>query len=137
MARSTHHILFLFIEYTMLLRAAAAFVRPSRSPFVFRQLAAGFSTQMRMASTAAEEEKAAPAAPAQYPFAEVEKKWQAYWAENQTFKTPQRNPEKPKKYVLDMFPYPSGAGLHVGHPEGYTGKKLYSKHYGMNVFFLL
>ena len=56
----------------------------------------------------------------------VEPKWQKYWEENQTFATP-RLPQGPKLYVLDMFPYPSGSGLHVGHPEGYTATDIVSR----------
>ncbi|MFJ8351955.1 leucine--tRNA ligase [Bacillus paramycoides] len=57
---------------------------------------------------------------------EIEKKWQGYWEENKTFRTPDET-EKPKFYALDMFPYPSGAGLHVGHPEGYTATDILSR----------
>src|SRR5262245_60400282 len=56
-----------------------------------------------------------------YPFKEIEAKWQAYWASHGTFRVPAKvDTSRPKYYVLDMFPYPSGEGLHVGHPEGYT-----------------
>lgn len=61
-----------------------------------------------------------------YDHKEVEKKWQHYWEENQTFRTPD-NSDKPKFYVLDMYPYPSGAGLHVGHPEGYTATDILAR----------
>lgn len=60
-------------------------------------------------------------------FREVEKKWIKYWDENKTFATDLHNFSKPKYYVLDMFPYPSGAGLHVGHPEGYTATDILSR----------
>ena len=62
-----------------------------------------------------------------YNFAEIEAKWQARWAREKTFKTPDLPGNKPKCYVLDMFPYPSGAGLHVGHPEGYTATDIYCR----------
>src|SRR6202142_3407436 len=61
-----------------------------------------------------------------YPFDKIEPKWQGYWAEHKPFATPE-GPAKKKLYVLDMFPYPSGAGLHVGHPEGYTATDIYSR----------
>ena len=61
-----------------------------------------------------------------YNHKEIESRWQNYWRENQTYKTVE-NPDKPKFYVLDMFPYPSGAGLHVGHPLGYIASDIYSR----------
>ena len=59
--------------------------------------------------------------------AEIEKKWQKYWEENETFKTDVWDFSKPKFYALDMFPYPSGVGLHAGHPEGYTATDIVSR----------
>lgn len=73
-----------------------------------------------------------------YDHQQIEKKWQKYWEENQTYKSqePEAKSQKPKYYVLDMFPYPSGAGLHVGHPLGYIASDIYARfkrHQGFNV----
>ena len=71
-----------------------------------------------------------------YNFKEIESKWQSFWAANQTFKAEIDN-SKPKYYVLDMFPYPSGAGLHVGHPLGYIASDIYSRYKRLRGFNVL
>jgi leucyl-tRNA synthetase len=75
-----------------------------------------------------------------YEHLEIEKKWQEYWLKNKTFKTPDINEidkSKPKYYILDMLPYPSGDGLHVGHPEGYTATDIISRYKRMRGFNVL
>ena len=71
-----------------------------------------------------------------YNHKEIEKKWQKYWAENKTFKV-EENREKPKFYVLDMFPYPSGSGLHVGHPLGYIASDIFARYKNLNGYNVL
>jgi leucyl-tRNA synthetase len=78
----------------------------------------------------------------QYPFPEFEPKWQRYWIEHQTFHAPNPgdpsfDPKKPKFFVMDMFPYPSGEGLHVGHPEGYTATDILARYKRMRGFNVL
>ncbi|MDR2941077.1 MAG: leucine--tRNA ligase [Treponema sp.] len=76
---------------------------------------------------------------AKYPFETIEPKWQKYWEENKTFKTAE-DPSVPKdkrRYVLDMFPYPSSQGIHMGHPEGYTATDIYCRYLRMNGYNVL
>jgi leucyl-tRNA synthetase len=74
-----------------------------------------------------------------YPFARIEARWQNFWQENKTFKAVEdpNVPKEKRRYVLDMFPYPSGAGLHVGHPEGYTATDIYCRYLRMKGFSIL
>ena len=74
-----------------------------------------------------------------YNFTTIEKKWQQYWLQHKSFRAldPAEAGGMPKSYVLDMFPYPSGAGLHVGHPEGYTATDILSRYKRMRGFHVL
>ena len=71
-----------------------------------------------------------------YNFREIEKKWQKEWVDHKTYKVTE-DPNRPKYYVLNMFPYPSGAGLHVGHPLGYIASDIYARYKRLNGFNVL
>lgn len=72
-----------------------------------------------------------------YSPSEIEPKWQQFWESSHTFSVSNEDFTKPKYYVLDMFPYPSGSGLHVGHPEGYTATDIIARYKRMNGFNVL
>ena len=110
---------------------AAAFRTATRAAVLPSAIGrAGF---FRMVATAPEAETAAKSA---YDHAAIEARWQDYWEKKGTFKA-ERREGKEKKYVLDMFPYPSGAGLHVGHPEGYTASDIMARYWRMCDFDVL
>ena len=80
--------------------------------------------------------------PGRYDFTGIERRWQQYWEENETFRAanpgePGFDADKPKFYILDMFPYPSGSGLHVGHPVGYCATDIVARHKRMCGFNVL
>ncbi|KAL1523982.1 hypothetical protein AB1Y20_018897 [Prymnesium parvum] len=104
-----------------------------RSPFAQQFTRQAFMTAAAPPESSNEESNAQPTG---YDHAALEFKWQQYWREQRTFAT-RRREGKEKKYVLDMFPYPSGAGLHVGHPEGYTASDIMARYWRMCDFDVL
>ncbi|XP_027087470.1 leucine--tRNA ligase, chloroplastic/mitochondrial-like [Coffea arabica] len=116
--------------------------RPTSLRFPLRISSCINSTGTISSSLSTEEEEERPSNNKRvkaYPFHEIEPKWQRYWEEHKTFRTPHDDLDttKPKYYVLDMFPYPSGAGLHVGHPLGYTATDILARFKRMQGFNVL
>lgn len=126
--------------FILVLCASTAYVKSMKMMLLrnrcHARISYGSSVANKLISTALRSTAGSTAALGTYNHLEVESKWQKFWEDHNTFQTTRRIGHK-KKYVLDMFPYPSGAGLHVGHPEGYTATDIMARYWRMNDYDVL
>lgn len=105
----------------------------TKNLFIYKRAVGTFTCTRQLSTMTA---GASSSSPHKYPYSECERKWQEFWESNKSFKTP-LFPGPKKKYILDMFPYPSGSGLHVGHPCGYTATDIMSRYWRMQGYDVL